>query len=157
MFSLQEFPVCCGAQVLTGWGWSNTNYNYRKPIDLKKANERLAELVECVAPSVGMFMVILEPSQIIHVEHLLLKHGFKVAVKDFYHPGHGNNLTLYVRINNPDKNLEFKESSFHGQDQGTIDQDAGKKKIEEGVPDPTRRPKTKAPPAPISRRSRYDF
>ena len=85
--SVQAFPMCCGARIMTGFPSSHSAYN---EIALDKGMKNALS-----SPRTGQIFAILAEYQS-KFEPVLLKHGFE-KVKDFGNPVHGGSLcTSYV-------------------------------------------------------------
>lgn len=91
-----DYPQCCGIKILSSFGWSTTNPNCAGPRDLELMEEDLKALSNY--KSFGLFLVAISDEQKPHVEYLLKKYEYRPIIKDFFHPGHHKNITLYARV-----------------------------------------------------------
>jgi hypothetical protein len=101
-----RFPMCCGAQILYGFGYDNWD-NVTKDPTKKEIKEFLQEWVDLtdfkIKPveygnmKMGAFhMAILNDHQKDALHHLFVEEGFEVVCSN-YNSYLGNNIHLYVR------------------------------------------------------------
>lgn len=86
-----EFPNCCGIKVVNGFG--HDGFPSRRSYDIKTIEVYISKK----AKEYGLQLIALNDKQIPIIEHVLLKHGFEILVKEFYHPAHDSRITLYGR------------------------------------------------------------
>ncbi len=105
------FPNCCGACVIYGFPQAyNSGQGARMSFDPEEVEASLKDL--CIRNSgYAIILVILSKEQKSMCEPILERCGFKKSFEDFLHKGHGNELTLYCRVNNP-KNKEEAPIEF---------------------------------------------
>lgn len=82
-----DFPFCCGADVICEWPEHTPN-----PTELKAVEESFKK--KMAGPNSLMF-IILTQHQKKHFEPMIKEAGFRTLMADCYHNGHGNYLTLY--------------------------------------------------------------
>ncbi len=85
------FADCCGINVVHGFG--KRSESDRADPGIPVAREHLRRLQQ--SPSVGAYLIALNHYQVKHYAPLMEEMGYKVLMKDFYHPGHGHCITLY--------------------------------------------------------------
>lgn len=93
------FPGCCGINILYGLGKTSSanvmNYdNVKSVIDDLKRNLNI---------TTGITLIALNEEQRPVYESGIGEIGFYPVVFDAYHNGHGKKITLYARVNNPEK------------------------------------------------------
>lgn len=111
---LRRSPVegCCGAELLSHFGWAKNTQSATGPRDLNMIKRDLKFYANM--KHVGLRFVFLSEEQIPHVEHLLKEAKFVPVVKNFWHEPMKTHLTLYVNLLNPPKETtEVGALSYH--------------------------------------------
>jgi hypothetical protein len=107
------FPVCCGAQIITDFGFTNNFHTGDGPTQTmsQAAKEAISTyLKDYIRGSyTGMTVIMLNSAQVkAGVEKLVLDAGWELVTDGAYYPGHGRHLTLYVYYHHPDKRVSKK-------------------------------------------------
>lgn len=93
------FVGCCGINILYGFGKTSSasvrNYDNVKTV--------LEEVKRNLSTKTGITLIALNEEQRPIYESSIGTLGFYPVVFDAYHNGHGKKITLYARINNPNK------------------------------------------------------
>ena len=96
---IKEFPMCCGAFVLSDFGGTGTTLGKITPDTIANLNKEVKQAIISYG-QVSFLMAILNEDQEYRFSGVLRKHGFE-EVSVGYNDNHGGDLKLYVR-RNPD-------------------------------------------------------
>jgi hypothetical protein len=96
---LEEFPNCCGIQVLTDldvdrvWGYDDYGHYGARPLDKKEVAEQLKDLIWSAKGCAGKLMATSNENQGI-IRPFLRKFGFK-KIRGFVNPNTDNYITVW--------------------------------------------------------------
>jgi len=101
-----DFPHCCGAQIITEFGFTNNYHTGDGPdqVMTEASKQSISTYLKdhILNSYTGMTVIMLNSAQVkAGVEKLVLDAGWERVTDDAYYPGHGRFLTLYVHYHHP--------------------------------------------------------
>ena len=86
------FNGCCGIRIIDGFGHTSTA-SYNSNLGIKEIEEYIEKNKK--SKDQAIVLIALNQEQIERYGKMIDRLQFKPLMKDVYHPGHGNNITLY--------------------------------------------------------------
>ena len=118
----EEYPLCCGGAIINDFGNTQTTGGTRLAVDPKYVDDYLNRVLFAEPPELdddidyfnvddefpelvrnhAFVQIALNETQRTVLHDVIVKHGFTPSPRMF-HPGHASWITLYTRINHPDR------------------------------------------------------
>lgn len=145
-----DFPVCCGAKIITDFGFTNNFHSGDGPTQSmsKAQGEAIQDYLKrhITGSHTGMTVIMLNSAQVkAGVEKLVLDAGWELATDAAFYPGHGRYLTLYVYYHHPKERKERVSKDVHATripvqnvSSNNVSPDTGIIKTEAAKPGPVR-------------------